>query len=349
MVYTFSKEKVYNGESFKTIKNQEAFMLDAVAIGELLIDFTPAPVRKEENPHFALNPGGAPANVMVAMQRLGAKTAFIGKVGEDSFGAFLKNTLAREGLETSGVIMDPETLTTLAFVTLDDRGDRSFSFYRNASADVMLEEKDVEVSLIERAGILHYGSVSFTDSPSKEASMYAVQKAQSLQKIISYDPNYRPRLWKDEKAAIESMQWGLSHADIVKVSHEEMELLTGEKEIEKGSKKLVEFGAQIVLVSAGEDGSYFATKYFVGHAPTYKVKTIDTNGAGDAFFGALLYQLKEKNKKELTALGKEEWEKYLLFANAAGSIATTKSGAIPALPTLQEVEDCMANQTLRIK
>lgn len=322
-------------------------MLEAIAIGELLIDFTPAPVPKEQNPHYALNPGGAPANVMVAMQRLGAKTGFIGKVGEDSFGTFLKNTLAKEGLETSGVIMDPETLTTLAFVTLDDRGDRSFSFYRNGSADVMLKDKDINVKLIEDANILHYGSVSFTDSPSREANMYAVQKAKSLGKIVSYDPNYRPMLWKNEKVAIASMEWGLSHADIVKVSHEEMELLTGESEIEAGSKKIVEFGPKIVLVSAGENGSYFTTKQFAGHAPTYKVNTIDTNGAGDAFFGALLYQLKEKNKKELADISKEQWEQYLLFANAAGSIATTKSGAIPALPTLSEVEDCMSKETLR--
>lgn len=322
-------------------------MIDAVALGELLIDFTPVKVADSEKLHFVLNPGGAPGNVMVAMQKLGAQTAFIGKVGKDNFGEVLRDTLMREGVNVEGLAVDETVPTTLAFVTLDDEGDRSFTFYRSPGADIMLTSSDVPVSMLEQVSILHFGSISLTHSPSKEATMFAVEKAKELGKVISYDPNYRPPLWNGEQEAVEQMKWGLSQADIVKVSEEEMELLTGIADIEKGSRELVSLGACIVLVSAGEKGAYYATADFTGHVPAYKVNTIDTNGAGDTFFAAMLYQLKGKNRAELEKISKEEWEAYIDFANAAGAITTTRSGAIPALPTLAEVEECMQTKNRR--
>jgi len=321
-------------------------MFDVVAIGELLIDFTPAGRNESGAALFAMNPGGAPANVLAMNSRLGGRTAFIGKVGKDGFGSFLKKTIDDFNIFSDGLKTDDRVNTTLAFVQLDENGDRSFSFYRSPGADMMLLPEEVDGSLIDGCGILHFGSVSLTDEPSRSATLHAIHLAKQKGCIISYDPNYRPLLWKDAQTAISQMRAGLSLADIVKVSKEELVMLTGEKELEKGTLGLCKNGSSLVLVSLGTSGAFYRCGGFSGLLPTYNVKTIDTNGAGDAFLGAVHFCLRNKSLDDIRKLQKEELEKIVRFANAAGSLTTTKSGAITALPTLREIGACLATVPL---
>lgn len=315
-------------------------MYDVTAVGELLIDFTPAGKSTGGEPLFAQKPGGAPANVLAANSRLGGKTAFIGKVGDDGFGRFLRKTLEELQVDTAGLAVDPEIPTTLAFVQLDERGDRSFSFYRKPGADLMLSTSDIKKELAVECRILHFGSVSLTGEPSRSATLAAVKTAKAAGCIISYDPNYRPLLWGSADAAKEQMRAGLALADIVKVSEEEMTLLTGETDLEKGSRELAQYGAALVLISLGQQGAFYRRNEMCGRLPTYDVKTIDTNGAGDAFLGAVHYRLREKTLEQIQKLSEKELEDIISFANAAGSLTTTKSGAIPAMPTLNEIKSC---------
>lgn len=309
------------------------------AIGELLIDFTPAGFSQRGDMLFARIAGGAPANVLAAASKLGCRTAFIGKVGQDSFGRFLKDTLEAAGIDARGLVFSPYN-TTLAFVTLDEHGDRSFSFYRKPGADMMLEFSDVDQSLVENSRILHFGSVSLTDEPSRSATLETVRLARSLGKTISYDPNYRPFLWPDTDEAVRWMKEGLSLADIVKMSEEELFLLTGSQEPEEGTKELAREGKALILVSLGAKGAFYRRGDTCGLLPTYDVKTIDTNGAGDAFFGAILSRLAELELSALAALSQKELEEILSYGNAAGSITTTRKGSIPALPTEEEIQRC---------
>lgn len=315
-------------------------MFDVTAVGELLIDFTPAGKNDAGSALFAQNPGGAPANVLVAVSRLGGKTAFIGKVGSDGFGEFLKTTLDRNGISTENLIRTDRVHTTLAFVQLDEKGDRSFSFCRNPGADILLAPEDVNPDLLHNTHFLHFGSVSLTDEPSRSATLHAVKAAKSAGAIISYDPNYRAPLWKNEREAKSQMSAALPLADLVKLSEEELEMLTGETGFLRGAQKIEELGAKLVLVTLGAKGVFYLRGDRHGILPTYDVKTVDTNGAGDTFLGAVLFRLKEKNLRDIELLSEEELLDILSFANAAGSLATTKSGAIPAMPTLEEVELC---------
>lgn len=312
-------------------------MFDIVAIGEMLIDFTPCGTDAAGDLVFARKPGGAPANVLVANAKLGGSCAFIGKVGEDAFGRFLESVLKENHIDCQGLVFDRKIPTTLAFVTLDAAGERSFTFYRKPGADVQLFCDEVPFSLIDDCRILHFGSVSLTDEPSRSATLAAVQYAKSAGCLISFDPNFRPFLWPDEKAAIAEMETGLSLCDIVKVSEEEMLLLTGTSDLEQGSRQLMSWGPSMVLVSRGEHGSFVRVRDLCVSAPGFSVETIDTNGAGDTFLGAVLYQLRGKQRQDLSALTPEELLKILTFANTAGAIATTRSGAIPAMPTREEI------------
>lgn len=316
---------------------------DVSAVGELLIDFTPAGHDPNEDQLFAQKPGGAPANVLAASCKLGGKTAFIGKVGNDMFGRFLRKTLDGLKIDTSGLVTDPVVPTTLAFVQLDENGDRSFRFYRNPGADIMLQKSEIPQNIIDRSHIFHFGSVSLTSEPSRSATIAAVQAAKEHGCIISYDPNYRPPLWNNVHEAREQMLAGLKLADIVKVSEEEMLLLTGETDLQRGSLKLGNSGASLVLVSLGAKGAFFRKNSLTGRIPTYDVKTIDTNGAGDAFLGAALFCLRKCSLEEIRALSNPELTKLLSFANAAGALATSKNGAIPSMPTLEEIENCRKN------
>lgn len=315
-------------------------MFDVTAVGELLIDFTPAGKSEAGCTLFAQNPGGAPANVLVAVSRLGGRTAFIGKVGSDGFGEFLKTTLERNGISTGNLVRTDRVHTTLAFVQLDEKGDRSFSFCRKPGADILLESGDVHPDLLRNTHFMHFGSVSLTDEPSRSATLHAVKEAKSAGAIISYDPNYRAPLWNNEQEAKNQMSAALPLADLVKLSEEELEMLTGDSDFLSAAHRIQALGAKLVLVTLGAKGVFYLLGDRYGKLPTYDVKTVDTNGAGDTFLGAVLYRLKEKSLREIELLSEDELLDILSFANAAGSLATTKSGAIPAMPTREEVEHC---------
>lgn len=316
-------------------------MYDIVALGEALIDFTPSGVNDMGMQLFARNPGGAPANVLAMNAKLGGKTAFIGKVGKDDFGRFLKDTMRNAGIDVSGVLESGEVNTTLAFVHLKENGDRSFSFYRKPGADVLLRAEEVDARLVTHCRVFHFGSVSLTDEPCRSATLTAAAMAKEAGALISYDPNYRPLLWDSEAHAKAEMRKGLRLADIIKVSEEEMVLLTSERDLTAGAAALAGSHAALVLVTLGPKGAFYYTEGCSGLLPAYDVKTVDTTGAGDAFLGALLYCIGGKNLAEIKAMTSSEWARCIAFCNAAGSLTTAKKGAIPAMPTLAEIEACV--------
>lgn len=311
-------------------------MTDITAIGEILIDLTQSGLTEQGIPRYDANPGGAPANLAVAASRLGANTAYIGRVGKDSFGAFLCRTLADNGVDVSGMSVDPVQHTTLAVVSLDGKGERSFSFYRDPSADVNLRFEDVPAALLENTRVLHFGSVSLTAEPSRSATLRAAEAAKKAGALVSYDPNYRASLWHDEATAVQQMLQPLPLVDILKVSDEELPLLTGTNDLEEGSAKLAACGVRLVLVTLGPDGAFYRLGDLTGRVPGVKVKVGDTNGAGDTFFGAALSQL--VRAESIEALTAEELARILAFANKAAAITTSRHGAIPAMPTLEEMK-----------
>lgn len=308
--------------------------MDVVALGEILIDFTPSGVNEQGIALFARNPGGAPANALAMNAKLGGSSAFIGKVGDDAFGKYLKDVLQSYGIHTGGMVTDREIPTTLAFVQLDAQGDRSFTFYRKPGADLRLRAEEVRKDLIDGCKIFHFGSLSLTDDPCRTATMEAVAYARAQGKIISFDPNYRPALWEDVTTAKKQIAAGIANADILKVSEEEMELVTGEKDAQVGSLRLLEMGPKAVFVTMGEHGCYYRNSTSHGLVPAYAVKAIDTTGAGDAFMGAMLWQLRGCT---LPGIETMDLDGAVAFANAAGSLTTTHSGAIPALPGYEEI------------
>ncbi len=314
-------------------------MLDVTALGEILIDFTPDGKKDNGNICFERNPGGAPANVLAAVSRLGGKTAFIGKVGEDIFGNYLVNVLEQHGINTEGIKTTSEAKTTLAFVQLDENGDRSFSFYRNPGADTMLEKSDVNYRLIEQSKIFHFGSLTLTDEPSRSSTVAALEHAKKSGCIISYDPNLRPALWKNAEEAKSQIISVLSDVDILKISEDELEFITGTKALETGSNELRKrYNIKLVLITRGANGCYFRLGNETGDVPTFnQVKTIDTTGAGDAFLGGFLYSVLSNKFSSIKQLCKVNTIEMVRFSNAVASICTSRRGAIPAMPRLDEV------------
>ena len=312
-------------------------MTDITAIGEILIDLTQSGLTEQGIPRFDANPGGAPANLAVAASRLGAKTAFVGRVGHDSYGDFLRRTLEQNHVDVTGLSVDPTQHTSLAIVSIDERGERSFSFYRDPSADVNLRVEDVPAARLENTRVLHFGSVSLTAEPSRSATLTAAQTAKTKGALISYDPNYRASLWPDEKTAVARMLEPLPLVDILKVSDEELPLLTGTTDLAQGSAALAARGIRLVLVTLGAEGVFYRFGALTGHIPGIRVQVGDTNGAGDTFFGAALSQLVKLDS--FAALTKDELERILRFANKAASITTGRHGAIPAMPTLKEMAE----------
>lgn len=310
--------------------------MDITTIGEILIDLTQTGVDGASIPQYAANPGGAPANLAVAASRLGASTAFIGKVGRDGFGTLLLKTLRDNGVDVSGVAVDPTQRTTLAVVSLDETGERSFSFYRDRTADVQLTPEEVPQALLEQTKFLHFGSVSLVAEPARTATIEAAKRAKALGKLVSYDPNYRASLWPDEKTALQQMSAVLPLVDVLKLSDEELPLLTGTDDPAAGTALLAQQGIQLILLTLGANGAYYRLGDLTGHVPGVPCQVGDTNGAGDTFFGAALSQLARVDSlQDLTA---ERLEQILAFANKAASITTSRHGAIPAMPTLAEVE-----------
>lgn len=319
-------------------------MFDIAALGEALIDFAPCSKNEMGNPMYSQNPGGAPANVLAMASKLGASTAFLGKVGDDSFGHFLNDRIMEAGVDTKGLVISKEHNTTLAFVTLSDSGDRSFSFYRDRTADVMLEERDVDTSILSSCRIFHFGSVSMTNDPARTTTINSAIEAKKNGAVISFDPNYRPLLWKHREDAKKVITSVIPYCDIIKVSDEEMELITNVTDLERGSELLLNMGPRIVLVTMGERGSFIRTKDFVKKYETYSVPVVDTTGAGDAFVGAFLYSLislSKDNKQVSLDIDSGQIDGIMNFCNAAGSLTTRKKGAIPAMPTRKEIDECI--------
>lgn len=310
---------------------------DVSALGEILIDFTYSGVGTDGQTLFAQNPGGAPANVLAAIQKLGGKTAFIGKVGDDMHGRFLKETLDNIGVFSKGLVLDKNVFTTLAFVNLSPDGERSFSFARKPGADTMLESSEVDYNLIGQSKILHIGSLSLTDEPSRGATISAVKYAKENGITVSYDPNYRKMLWKDEKTAKDMMRSVLEYVDIIKISDEETKLLTDKEKAEDAADELVKKGISCCIVTLGKDGAYIKTKDSFVKISAMGDKVVDTTGAGDSFMGGFLYMMTSENKepKNLTF---EDIKKYGEFASKVAGYCVSKKGAINAMPTLDQIK-----------
>jgi fructokinase len=316
-------------------------MLDVTALGEILIDFTPAANSDAQTVSFVRNPGGAPANVLASLAKLGKKTAFIGKVGKDQFGIFLKGVLEQSGIETKGLVFSEETNTTLAFVHLNEQGDRSFSFYRNPGADMMLTADEVDLELIASSKVFHFGSISLTHEPSASATLKALNHAKESGCLISYDPNLRIPLWKDLNHAKQQIELGLSYADVLKISEEELAFITGTQDLEQGSKNIYEhFHVKLIFVTLGPEGCYYRIGHETGMRKGYAVTAVDTTGAGDSFLAGVLYQILGCGKA-ISELLLNDIEPMVGFANAVGALTTTKKGAIPAMPSLEEIEELM--------
>ncbi len=309
---------------------------DVTALGELLIDFTESGVSDQGNPFYEANPGGAPCNVLAMLQKLGKNTAFIGKVGRDSFGELLRRAVSEQGIDIGNLIMDSENATTLAFVHKTPEGDRSFSFYRNPGADTMLREDEVDRSLLADTKIFHFGSLSMTGAESERATKLSVRTAKAAGALISFDPNFRPALWKDPACAKEKIGYGIGQCDILKISDDEIAFFTGKSNIEEGVRKIREqYHTPLVCATMGKNGS-------MAYYQEYKVKclsfpnahTVETTGAGDTFMACVLNYVLENGLKRLDERNLYEM---LRFANAAASIITTKKGALRVMPTERDV------------
>ncbi|MBR4701578.1 MAG: carbohydrate kinase [Oscillospiraceae bacterium] len=309
-----------------------------LTVGELLIDLTQTHIDEGGVRHYAANPGGAPANVAVAAARLGAGAGFIGKVGADTYGDDLQAVLERSGVEVSGLYRTDKALTTQAVVSVAPSGERSFAFYRSPGADTLLTEQEVARALAPLPRVVHFGSVSLTAEPARSATLAAGRLAKQGGALVSYDPNYRANLWPDEKTAVEWMQKPLPMVDLLKLSDEELPLLTGLEDPEAGTAALRDYGIRLIVVTLGAKGVFYRLGDATGTIPGVKVKVADTNGAGDTFLGALLSRLVLRGAEPLEGLTGPELEEMLSFANRAAALTCTRSGAIPAMPTLEEVE-----------
>jgi fructokinase len=310
---------------------------DVVALGELLIDFTNIGRSESGMRIFEQNPGGAPANVLCSLAKMGAKTAFVGKVGEDIHGSYLRETLNQMNVDTQGLVADPSCFTTLAFVELADNGERKFSFARKPGADTQLNANELPVDLLMKTKIFHFGSLSLTDEPARSATLKAVVIAKSAGAIISFDPNYRPLLWKSRELAVEQMRRVIPFVDIIKISDEETDLLTDFKSPEDASQELLNSGIACVVVTLGKNGALVRTKHGLSQIKPHDCKVVDTTGAGDSFWGGFLYRLaqSEKQPEDLTA---DEVSDFTVFANAVATLCVQKRGAIPAMPSLEDVQ-----------
>lgn len=310
---------------------------DVVALGELLIDFTENGISEQGNPLLEANPGGAPCNVLAMLQKFGHKTAFIGKVGKDSFGQMLKETIEEVGIDSTGLLFDKKVPTTLAFVHTSPDGDRSFSFYRKPGADVMLREKDIPQELIEKSKIFHFGTLSMTEEAVEVATKKAVWIAKDNNCIISFDPNLRPPLWSDLADAKAKMEYGMSQCDILKISDDEIRFFTGQEDLETGIKMIRDkFNIKLVCATFGKEGS---TAYYkdmkVNVSPFLQENTIETTGAGDTFMGSILHGAL---KNGLDDLNEETLKEMLTVANAGASLITTKKGALKVMPECEDIK-----------
>ncbi len=315
-------------------------MIDVVALGELLIDFTQIRSGDETVRCFEQNPGGAPANVLAVLSKFGCKCAFIGKVGNDMFGEFLRNKLLDLSIDCRNLVLDSEHNTTLAFVSLDEKGDRSFSFYRNHGADTCLSEEEIDLDLINDCKLFHFGTLSMTHEPSLSATIKAVEYAKACGKIISFDPNYRALLWDNEESAITAMKCGLKYANIAKLSLEEAQMVTGKTWPDDCLKELLKYGLRFVAITMGAQGCVYATEKYRGGFTEFPANVVDTTGAGDNFWGTLIFGLLN-NGIDVDKISETKLSEIVLMANIAAAMSTEKKGAIPSIPDLDRVKEAL--------
>lgn len=315
---------------------------DVTAMGEMLIDFTKNGESEQGNGLFEACPGGAPCNVLAMLNKLGRKTAFIGKVGNDQFGRLLKDTIDAIGIETKGLILDEEIKTTLAFVHTFPDGDREFSFYRKPGADMMLEEKEVDEELIRGSKVFHFGTLSMTDEPVRTATKKALETAKEAGCLITFDPNLRPPLWKSLDEAKEMMEYGFTQCDVLKISDNEIQFVSGKEDYDEGIQYLQDkYHIPLIFLTMGKDGSRAYYKDLRVEVPGFvQEHTIETTGAGDTFCANSLDYILEHGMEDLT---EEDLKELLTFANAAASLITTRKGALRVMPTREEIKNFIQN------
>lgn len=308
---------------------------DVIALGELLIDFTMNGQSEQGNNMFEACPGGAPCNVLALLNKMGKKTAFIGKVGKDQFGALLRDTITEAGIDASNLMVDENVNTTLAFVHTFPDGDREFSFYRNPGADMMLTADEVNPEVVKDTKVFHFGTLSMTHEGVREATKKAVETAKANACLVSFDPNLRPPLWSSLDLAKEQMEYGFGKCDILKISDNEIQFVSGKEDYDEGIAYLQEtYNIPLILLTMGKDGSRAYYKGMRVERPGFSVKAIETTGAGDTFCGSSLNYLVDHDFENLT---EEQLGEMLTFANAAAALVTTKKGAIKAMPVKEEV------------
>lgn len=317
-------------------------MADVICMGELLIDFvaTQENVSLSQSPGFVKAPGGAPANVAVGLQRLGLTSSFVGKVGDDPFGQYLRRTLDDTGVDTTHLLVDPQARTTIVFVSVWDDGHKDLCFFRNPGADMMITPDEITEEIFESARCFHYGSISFIDEPSASAQRKALNIARRRGMMISYDPNLRPTLWPSEDRAREVIQDGFRHCHLAKIAEEEWEVATGKTDLDAGLQAVLDKGVELVVVSRGSDGALVTNGDYRIELPALQVEVLETIGAGDGFIAAMISRMLPERERlgSLAAIDKDLMEEALGFAMCVGALTCTKVGAIPALPTLAEVE-----------
>ena len=315
--------------------------MDVVALGELLIDFTHVDSDADGYPTMAAHPGGAVANFLAAVAKFGGQCALMGKVGDDAFGKLLLASLQKAGIETKGMLVDPSVFTTLAFVTLDESGDREFSFARKPGADTCIAFEELDLSLIDKAKVLHIGTLSLTDEPAKTATQKAIAYAKERGKMITFDPNLRKPLWKSMEDAKEQMLWGLRQADVVKISDEEVEFLFG-LDVEEGAEYiLANFGVKLVFVTCGAEGCFFKNRNSSGHVSSLSgIKVVDTTGAGDIFGGSAVWKLLQIGIAP-EELEQEQLRDVVRFGCTAAGLSTMKFGGMSSVPEINEVYEAM--------
>jgi len=315
---------------------------DITGLGELLIDFTESGHSAGGQRLFEQNPGGAVPNCLTAAARYGLRTAFIGKVGNDMHGLFLRDTLAQAGIDVSGMIIADDVFTTLAFVALSASGEREFSFARKPGADTCLRPQELDRSIVCDTRVLHIGSLSLTDEPARTATMDALRLAKESGALISYDPNYRATLWPSKEEAVEGMRSALPFADIIKIADNEIGMITGSDDPKTAAETLLAGGAKLVSVTLGKRGAFVASKNASVLAPAFDIPAVDTTGAGDAFCGGMLYKLLTGGK-DFDALTQEDLGAYGRFANATATMCVQKRGGIPSMPKLADTEGLLAS------
>lgn len=312
---------------------------DVIALGELLIDFTMNGQSSQGNNMFEACPGGAPCNVLALLNKMGKKTAFVGKVGKDQFGTLLRNTITEAGIDASHLAVDETVNTTLAFVHTFPDGDREFSFYRNPGADMMLTAEDVDPAFIGQSRIFHFGTLSMTHDGVRKATKKAVEAAKDAGCLISFDPNLREPLWSSLELAKAQMEYGFGVCDILKISDNEIQFVSGKDDYDEGVAYLQQkYNIPLILLTMGKDGSRAYYKDMRVERKGFSVKTIETTGAGDTFGGSSLNYILEH---DFNALSEEELGEMLTFANAAAAIVTTRKGAIKAMPSREEVQEML--------